>query len=161
MKNTEEVKDNHIHKRHSKSLLLYHLVLVIKYRKKIITEEIEKDIKDICIKISNIYEIIFLEIGFDEDHIHMLLQGIPDLSVSKTVNLIKGIIAKEIFKLHLDLKKFLWGNSFFTSGYYINTVGEYGNKEVIKKYIQNQGGEYEKDYKQAHVQQPEFDFWGK
>jgi REP element-mobilizing transposase RayT len=150
--------DKHIYKRHSKSLLLYHLVLVIKYRKKIITEDIEKDIKDICIKVENVYEIIFVEIGFDKDHIHMLLHGIPDMSVSKMVNLIKGIIAREVFKLHLDLKKFLWGNSFFSSGYYINTVGEYGNKEVIKKYIQNQGGEYEKEYKSIYIQQLEFDF---
>jgi REP element-mobilizing transposase RayT len=153
------VNDEHAYKRHNKSLLLYHLVIVVKYRKDIITESVENTIRDICIKISNIYEIKFVEIGFDSNHMHLLVQGIPNLSVSKMVNLIKGIIAREVFKLHRDIKDFLWGNSFFSSGYYINTVGEYSNKEVIKKYIQNQGKESNfSDYKQVYVQQLEFDF---
>jgi REP element-mobilizing transposase RayT len=152
-------KDEHIYKRHNKSLLLYHLVIVVKYRKDIITENVENTIKDICIKISNIYEIKFVEIGFDSNHMHLLIQGVPDLSVSKMVNLIKGIIAKEVFKLHKEIKDFLWGNSFFSSGYYINTVGEYSNKEVIKKYIQNQGKQSNtSEYKQIYIQQLEFDF---
>ena len=58
------------------------MVFVIKYRKKVITEEIEESIKNICIKISERYEIKFLEVGLDEDHIHLLIQSIPKLSVS-------------------------------------------------------------------------------
>jgi REP element-mobilizing transposase RayT len=156
---TTNKEDGHIYKRHNKSLLLYHLVIVVKYRKSVITENVENTIKDTCIKISNIYEIRFIEIGFDNNQMHLLVQGIPDLSISKMVNILKGIIAREVFKLHKDIKEFLWGNSFFSSGYYINTVGEYSNKEIIKKYIQNQGKESDiNEYKQIYVQQLEFDF---
>jgi REP element-mobilizing transposase RayT len=64
-----KAEDNHIYKRHNKSLLLYHLVLVIKYRKKIITEDIEYDIKNICLKIENVYYVKQLEFDFMNDEI--------------------------------------------------------------------------------------------
>ena len=133
------------------------MVFVIKYRKKVITEEIEESIKNICIKISERYEIKFLEVGLDEDHIHLLIQSIPKLSVSIIVNKIKGILAKELFVLHPEIKKYLWGGSLWTDGYYVNTVGQYSNKEVIIKYIQNQGKK-EKEYKNILTQQLCFDF---
>jgi len=60
----------HIHKSHNKSLLLYHLVCPIKYRRKVLTTEISQTLRNICLEISARYEIHFLEIGFDEDHIH-------------------------------------------------------------------------------------------
>jgi len=150
-------EDIHVYKRHNKTLLLYHMVFVIKYRKKVITKEIEESIKNICIKISEIYEIKFLEVGLDEDHIHLLIQSVPKLSVSIIVGKIKGILAKELFVLHPEIKKYLWGGSLWTDGYYVNTVGQYSNKEVIIKYIQNQGKK-ENEYKKIFAQQLCFDF---
>lgn len=71
-------------------------------------------------------------------------------SSKKIFNAVKGIIAKEIFRLHQEVKLTLWGGKFWTSGYYVNMVGQYANEEVIKKYIQNQG---ESKYKQLHKSQ--------
>jgi REP element-mobilizing transposase RayT len=99
--------EKHIYKSHNKSLLLYHLVFPIKYRKKLITKEIEKDIREICVRISECYEIKFIEIGLDLDHIHLLIQSIPTLSVSEIVKTIKGILAREIFRIHPEIKKYL------------------------------------------------------
>lgn len=140
--------DEHILKRHNKTLLLYHLVFPLKYRKKVITEEIGESLKGICIDISDRYEINFVEICYESDHVHFLIQSVPSLSVSEIIMKLKSITAKQLFKRHPEIKLKLWGGSFWTSGFYANTVGQYGNKEVIKKYIENQGKE--KEYKKIH-----------
>ena len=133
---------DHITKRHNKSLVLYHLVCPVKYRKKIFNDSIEQTLKNVCEGISYRYEIHFVEIGADEDHIHFLIQSVPVLSPTEIVTIIKSITAKEIFKLHPEIKKMLWGGNIWTSGYYINTVGRYGNEKVIKNYVKNQGMNY-------------------
>jgi REP element-mobilizing transposase RayT len=141
----------HIHKSHNKSLLLYHLVCPIKYRRKVLTEEVSQTLKNICLEISSRYEIHFLEIGCDDNHVHFLIQSVPMMSPKKIVNTIKSLTSREIFRLHPEVKRFLWGGKFWTSGYYINTVGQYANEEVIKKYVQGQGNQ--KDYKKIHSSQ--------
>jgi REP element-mobilizing transposase RayT len=138
----------HIVKSHNKSLLLYHLVLPVKYRRKVFGKAVKDTLKEVCIGISDRYEIGFIEIGVDEDHVHLLIQGVPTQSVEQNVRIIKSITAKHIFSKHPEVKKILWGGSFWTSGYYANTVGQYGNETVIQRYVQSQGKEkeYEKIY---------------
>ena len=139
----------HILKRHNKSLLLYHIVCPSKYRRKIFIDEVEKTLKEVCIEISKRYEITFIEIGNDEDHVHYLVQGVPIESPKAIVQTIKSITAREIFRVHPEVKKMLWGGQIWTSGYYINTVGQYGNEKVIREYVENQG----RQYKQIHRSQ--------
>ena len=139
----------HILKRHNKSLLLYHIVCPSKYRRKIFIDEVEKTLKEVCIEISKRYELTFIEIGNDEDHVHYLVQGVPIQSPKAIVQTIKSITAREIFRVHPEVKKILWGGQIWTSGYYINTVGQYGNEKVIREYVENQG----RDYKQIHRSQ--------
>jgi Transposase and inactivated derivatives len=140
--------DEHIYKRHNKTLLLYHIVLPIKYRRKVITDIMGVSLKSICMEISSRYEINFIEIGHEPDHVHFLLQSIPLYSVSEIVVKIKSLTARELFRLHPEIKKQLWGGSFWTSGYYANTVGLYGSRDVIKSYVSNQGNE--KKYKKLY-----------
>jgi REP element-mobilizing transposase RayT len=64
------------------------------------------------------------------------------MSPKAIVQAIKSITAREIFRRHPEVKKMLWGGRFWTSGYYMNTVGHYGNEKVIKEYVQKQGGSY-------------------
>jgi putative transposase len=142
---------DHIHKSHNKSLLLYHLVCPIKYRRKVLSEEVYETLREVCLEISQRYEIHFLEIGCDEDHVHFLIQSVPMLSPKKIVNTVKSLTAREIFRLHPEVKRFLWGGKFWTSGYYINTVGQYANEEVIKKYVQGQGKDQQ--YQKIHKSQ--------
>ena len=124
------------------------MVFPVKYRRKAISGKVEQTIVDVGKGISERYEIYFVEIGADENHIHFLIQSVPKLSVEVISRTVKSIMAKEIFKRHLEVKQILWGGNFWTSGYYANTVGHYGNEEVIKKYLQEQGTE--KEYKQLY-----------
>ena len=133
--------NDHIFKRHNKSLLLYHLVCPIKYRRSVLSKPVEKSLVAVCEKIAERYEIHFVEIGADDNHVHFLIQSVPKISVEIIVRTIKSITAKELFRLHPEVKNQLWGGHFWTSGYYVNTVGHYGNVDVIQKYIQDQGDE--------------------
>ena len=142
----------HIHKNHNKSLLLYHLVCPIKYRRSVLSSSVECSLIDVCKNIESRYEIHFVEIGVDENHVHFLIQSVPMLSVKIIVQAVKSITAKELFRLHPEVKHQLWGGSFWTEGYYVNTVGQYANEDVILKYIQNQG-ETKQTYKMLHTNQ--------
>ena len=142
---------DHTIKRHNKSLLLYHLVLPLKYRKKAINKEVGETLREICFDISERYEVQFVEIGYELDHVHFLVQSVPSYSVSKMVTMLKSITAKQLFHRHPEIKIMLWGGKFWTSGYYVNTVGQYSNEEVIRAYVKNQG--MEKEYKKIHQEQ--------
>ena len=142
----------HIYKSHNKSLLMYHFVCPIKYRRSVLTEEVSSTFREVCLEIEKRYEIKFLEIGLDDNHAHFLIQSVPINSPKKIISSVKSITAKEIFRLHPEVKRKLWGGKFWTSGYYVNTVGQYANEEVIKKYLQNQG-QTKTNYKKVHSSQ--------
>ncbi|WP_395049780.1 IS200/IS605 family transposase [Flavobacterium sp.] len=147
----------HIHKRHNKNLLLYHLVCPIKYRRSILSDEVEKSLVEICINIEKRFDVFFIEIGADENHVHFLIQSVPMMSVKSIAQTVKSITAKELFRLHPEVKRQLWGGQFWSSGYYVNTVGQYANEEIIQKYISSQGDEKNK-YKKFHRNQLSFLF---
>jgi REP element-mobilizing transposase RayT len=139
-----------IHKSHNVSVLLYHIVCPAKYRRAVFTPPVDRKLKEVCLEISKRYEITFLEIGTDKDHVHFLVQSVPTYSPKKIVQTIKSITAREIFAACPEVKKRLWGGEFWTDGYFMSTVGKHGNEDVIKKYIQSQGGgvEYERLYEE-------------
>lgn len=144
--------NEHIYKHHNKILLLYHLVFPAKYRREVFSDSVSKTLKEVCLGIAGRYEVHFVEIGMEENHVHFLIQSVPTLSVTQIVKTIKSITAKQIFELHPEVKKFLWGGNLWTGGFYANTVSEYANAEGIQKYIANQGA-----YKKILVQQLNFD----
>ena len=91
------------------------------------------------------YEVKFLEIGTDKDHVHFLVQSVPTYSVKKIVQIIKSLTAREIFRRCPQVKKMLWGGEFWSDGYFASTVGKHGNETVIGDYVKGQGGgEYQK-----------------
>ena len=132
----------HIKKSHNKTLLLYHLVFPTKYRRDIFTDAVEKSLKEICLSISDGYEIHFIEIGADSNHVHFLIQSVPTFKITDIIMKIKSITARVIFKKHPEVKKVLYGGNLWTGGYYANTVGQYANEQVIRNYVKNQGNEY-------------------
>ena len=141
----------YIHKSHNVTTLLYHLVFPTKYRRLVIGDDVDKLIKDICIEIAKRYEMHFIEIGTDLDHVHFLVQSVPKLAVTRIVTIIKSITARQVLGKMPELKQELWGSSLWTSGYYAATVGKHGNEAVIKKYVKEQGRETE--YVQIHKDQ--------
>jgi len=117
----------------------------------VIDKEVDEIIRTTCIEISNRYEMHFVEIGTDKDHVHFLVQSVPTYTITKQVSTIKSIIAKELFNRKPELKKKMWGSNFWTSGYYVSTVGAHGNEKAISHYVKQQG--IEKEYYQIHKDQ--------
>jgi putative transposase len=136
----------YIHKSHNVTVLLYHLVFPAKYRRAVFDDAVDETLRAVCLEIEKRYEIKFLEIGTDKDHVHFLVQSVPTYSVTKIVTMIKSITAREIFKQCPHVKKQLWGGEFWTDGYFASTVGKHGDETKIGNYVKNQG----KNYKKIH-----------
>lgn len=132
-----------IHKSHNVTVLLYHLVFPAKYRRAVLDGGVDRVITLTCAEIEKRYEIKFLEIGSDEDHIHFLVQSVPMYSITKLVTMIKSLTAREVFKKCPHVKKQLWGGEFWSDGYFASTVSKYGDESMIRKYVKNQGNNYE------------------
>ena len=143
----------HITRSHNVSLLLYHLVCPAKYRREIFRDfkDIDQEIKNICLEIQEKFDIWFVEIGADDNHVHFLIQSVPMISPTNIAKIVKSITAREIFIRKPIIKRYLWGGEFWTKGYYINTVGRAANEQTIQEYVRNQGLT---NYQQLHSQQP-------
>ena len=133
-----------IHKSHNVTVLLYHLVFPAKYRRAVFDKGVDRALADACVEIEKRYQIQFLEIGTDDDHVHFLVQSVPRYSVTRLATMIKSLSAREVFKKCPNVKKQLWGGEFWSDGYFASTVGKHGNEQMISKYVKNQGQEYTK-----------------
>lgn len=123
---------------HSVFLLYYHLVLIIKYRRKVINEDISIRLKEIFEYIQLNYNIALQEWNHDKDHIHILFTAQPNTEISKFINAYKSASSRLIKKEYPIIKKKLWKEYFWSRGYCLLTTGG-APIEIIKKYIENQG----------------------
>ena len=128
-----------IHKTHNVSVLLYHFVCPTKYRRAVITAEVDAVLVAVCLEIADRYEIEFIEIGADRNHVHFLIQSVPTYSPTRIIMAVKSITARELFARMPGLKKALWGGSFWSSGYFVTSVGRLGDESGTKRYIAEQG----------------------
>ncbi len=135
-------------KSHNISILIYHYVCPAKYRRVVFNAEVDEVLREVCLEIEKRYEIKFIEIGTDKDHVHFLIQSVPMYSAKKIIQTVKSLTAREILKRVPEVKKQLWGGEFWTDGYYVSTVGQKGSEETIRKYVEEQGKEEE--YKRIH-----------
>jgi putative transposase len=138
----------YVHKSHHVSVLLYHVVCPAKYRRVVFTPPVDQCLKQVCIEISRRYELTFVEIGTDQDDVHFLVQSVPMYSPKEIVQIIKSITAREILRQCPEVKEKLWGGEFWSDGYFVSTVGQHGNEENIKKYIERQGFRYTRIHRQ-------------
>ena len=129
----------YISKSHNKTMLLYHLVCTVKYRREVLTEAVTNTLVNVCMELEETSDIEFLEIGTDVNHVHFLIQTTSSYSVSQYVKLIKGRIANIIFKMNPEVKTKLWKGEFWSNGYWIVTVSKHGSEDVIREYVKNQG----------------------
>ena len=134
----------YVHKSHNVTVLLYHLVFPAKYRRAVFDEGVDAELKSVCLEMEERYQVKFLEIGTDKDHVHFLVQLVPMYSVTKIVTIIKSLTAREIFRRCPHVKKQLWGWEFWTDGYFVGSVGRHGDETMIGNYVKNQGKEYTK-----------------
>ena len=130
---------------HSVYKIRYHIVTAVKYRKALLNSGIEECIKETLKGISERYEIIIDEVGFDENHIHIFCGAPPRMAPLKVISTIKSITARKIFERFPNLrKKELWGGEFWSDGKYIGTVGEATSEKTIRNYIRKQGSDKKK-----------------
>lgn len=122
---------------HSRHKLMYHLVWLPKYRKRILKEPIAGRLRELFYECAEINEWEIKELNIKVDHIHMLIQIKPSVSVSHVVQMFKGGSSKVIRIEFPGLKEFLWGTSFWNDGYFAETVG-HSNQDKIAEYIKNQ-----------------------
>jgi len=122
---------------HTKHRLMIHLVWIPKYRKRILKGELSKRIKELLQLCAEVNGWDIYEINVQPDHVHLVVQFIPKISVSKMVQLFKGRSSRVLRKEFSELEEFYWGDSFWGDGFFAETVG-HCNLEVIKKYVRNQ-----------------------
>ena len=137
------------HWHHNISECHYHIQLTIKYRKSLFIEKTERIILETMKGFKERYAIEIHHVGFDKNHVHLLLRFLPKFSGGQVIRLIKSISGKAIFREFPEIKEELWGGEFWTNGYYIATVSGRGSKKVIENYIKSQGRE--QDIKQLRL----------
>ena len=127
------------HTKHVTYKISYHFVWCPKYRKAILQGEVaafvESEIRRLCA--DNAWEIGALNV--QEDHVHLFLSALPSVAPSLIANTLKGITARQVFKQYPEVKKQLWGGSFWARSYYVGTVGAM-TEETVKKYIETGQG---------------------
>jgi len=109
------------------------------FRRVLFSKAVDQTLKEICIEIEKRYEIHFLEIGTDKDHVHFLVQSVHKMSATNLIMILKSITAKGKFKKHPEVKTKLLGGEFWTDGYFANTVSKYGGETSISRYVHDQG----------------------
>ncbi len=122
---------------HTTHRLRFHIVLLPKYRKRVLKGKIATRIKQLFYQACQMNKWWIDEINLQPDHLHMLIQIKPKESVSSVVQLLKGGSSKVIRSEYPDLEEYLWGDSFWSDGYFAESVGTV-NEEIIKQYIKNQ-----------------------
>ena len=130
---------NNLHShRHSVYRITLHIVFVTKYRKKVITAQILERLREIFSRLCQNQKSELLEFSGEEDHVHLLVDISPDVSLSKLVNTLKTISSRMIRKEFADhINKFYWKPVFWTGAYCVISAGG-APLEVLKTYIQNQ-----------------------
>lgn len=122
---------------HTTHRLMYHLVWVPKYRKRELKGNVALRLEELFRECADMNRWKIEELNIQPDHIHMLIQMRPDVSVSRMVQLFKGWSSNVIREEFPELQEFLWGKSFWADGYFAETAGQV-NEQRIREYIQNQ-----------------------
>ena len=123
---------------HSVFLLHYHLILVVKYRRQVFTDEISERAKEIFSYIAPSYKIELVEWNHDKDHVHILFKGQPKAEMSKFINAYKSASSRLLKKEFPIIRQKLWKEIFWSQSFCLLSSGG-APIEVIKEYIENQG----------------------
>lgn len=122
---------------HTVSRLLYHLTFVPKYRRKVLNGKLAQRLQELFYECAKMNDWYIHELEVLPDHVHMLLQLSPKTPVSEAAKWLKGGSSRIIRKEYPELEEFLWGDSLWQDGYFVETVGK-ATEAVIREYIQKQ-----------------------
>ena len=124
--------------KHSVFLLNYHLVMVIKYRRKVITDPISDRLREMFTELGEEYKIHLDPWNHDQDHVHVLFRGEPRTALTKFINAYKSASSRLIKKEFPEIRSMLWKEAFWSQSFCLLTTGG-APLEVIRKYIETQG----------------------
>ncbi len=136
------MKTNLVHYRTSVCNINYHVVWSVKYRKKIITPEIEKYLQDLVQEIASDkgFTVHLFEAG-GCDHVHCFVSAPPKLSITDIVKYLKGITGRKLYRQFPWINQKLWRGQLWNHSYYVETIGSV-SEENIRRYIENQSKGY-------------------
>ena len=117
--------------------LQYHIVWCTKYRKQVLKNGIDTDIKTMLISLAEEYSFRILAMEVMPDHIHLLLDCKPQFMISDMVKILKGNTARWLFMQHPELKKSLWGGHLWNPSYCAVTVSD-RSRDQVTRYIDSQ-----------------------
>ena len=118
--------------------MYYHLIMVVKYRRKVIDKDISERAKEIFEYIAEGYGIVLEEWNHDKDHVHVMFRAKPSSELSKFINAYKSASSRLLKKEHPEIREKLWKEAFWSQSYCLLTTGG-APIEVIREYIETQG----------------------
>lgn len=133
-----DMNKDYDHNQHSVYLLYYHLIMVVKYRRKVIRNEISDRGREIFEKIAPGYGITLEEWNHDRDHVHVMFRAKPSSEISKFINAYKSASSRLLKKEFPEIRQKLWKEAFWSQSYFLLTTGGVP-AEVIREYIERQG----------------------
>lgn len=122
---------------HSVYALSYHLVMCVKYRRKVLVGEVAQSLKEILKTLAEKIGITIIEMETGVDHIHILFKSKPTHQPSKVVNSLKSVSARRLFQKHPKIKQYLWKGHFWSNSYFFATTGQV-TLDILKRYVQSQ-----------------------
>lgn len=125
---------------HSVFLLHYHLILSVKYRRKVINDEISLYLKDTFLRLQDKYNIRLEEFHHDKDHVHILFKADPNSELSKFINAYKSASSRLVKRDFPQIKKSLYKEAFWSQSFCLISTGGV-TVDIIREYIQSQGEE--------------------
>jgi len=124
---------------HSVYSLQFHLVLVVKYRKKVLVGKLAERLKEVVEEVAQHFGVEIIEQETDKDHIHILFSSRPTIMLSRFVNSLKSVTSRKLRREFPEvMKRELWGGKFWSPSYFIATTGQV-KLEDVKRYVQSQG----------------------
>jgi len=122
---------------HTRHRLMVHIAWIPKYRKRLLNGALAERIRELIQECADVNRWHIEELNIQPDHVHMILQFKPDMSISKMVQRFKGKSSRIVRLEFPELEEFYWGDSFWGDGFFAETTGNVG-LDRIKAYVRNQ-----------------------
>lgn len=123
---------------HTRHRMIYHIVWVPKYRKRLLYNKVKIRLRELLEECAEVNNWQIIELAIEKDHVHVILQSPPKISVSEIVRLFKGGSSIKLREEFPELMEFLWGDCLWAEGYFVETVGKI-NEKKMQEYVRKQG----------------------
>jgi len=124
---------------------MFHIVFRPKYRKRVLRYKLASRTKELFKQCCEVNDWVIRELKVLPDHVHLLIQVNPKDLISDVMQLLKGGSSKVIREEFPELEEFLWGDNFWSEGYFVESIGKVA-EEAVRKYISEQNKQARRDH---------------